>query len=66
MDAAQWSVAVPTRSVNADGSVVVVAQVTDAVTGESGTVTVTLTVGRDLKVIADGLTLAGYQAWSTA
>lgn len=65
-DQAQWSMTVPTQQVDEQGNACVVAQVTDAATGETGTVTMTLTPARQLKVIADGVALTDYQAWSTA
>lgn len=62
---ASWSLSVPTRHVDADGTATVIAQVTDTATGQTGTVTVTLTTARALMVVADGITLADYSAWST-
>lgn len=65
MPDADWTLSVPTRHVDPDGTAIVVVEVTDAVTGESGTVTVTLTSGRSLQCLSEGLTLSDYQAWSS-
>jgi hypothetical protein len=63
-----WSaVAVTKRSVQPDGSALVVAEVSDA-DGLAHTITVTLTSGGALSVLcktADGADpLAGFEAWS--
>jgi hypothetical protein len=62
-----WSLAVPHRSVLGDGSVLLVAELSDD-NGLSQTVTVTMDVDRNLRLLcepADGaVPLAGFEAWS--
>lgn len=65
MAAAQWSLNVTDRHVDADGTVVVTAEVTDAVTGQVGTMTWTLSADRVSTTTLDGLDLANFAAWST-
>lgn len=61
---AQWDSPSITPSIGADGSLVVVGEVTDAVTGLAGRFTVTLTTGRVLTCLSEGLQLADFRAWS--
>lgn len=63
---AGWTMTVPTRSVDGEGTAVIVAEISDT-EGPQGTLTVRLTADRALSVLweaADGADgLANFQAW---
>lgn len=63
---AQWSVAVPTQTVDDSGTVQVQVDCTDAVTGDVTTFVLSVDPQRRAVVTASGAALADYRAWSTS